>query len=73
MATYKQKTWRKNQEYQRPEGRLEKRRDGGREQKSWLLMTKKEGEKREETKKSYGEESLLILAGRHSTELQLYK
>lgn len=48
MATYKQKTWRKNQECQRPEGRLEKRRDG-KKQKIRLLMIERE----EEIEKKY--------------------
>lgn len=43
MATYKQKTWRKNQECQRPEGRLEKRRDV-KKTESRLLMIKREEE-----------------------------
>lgn len=48
MATYKQKTWRKNQECQRPEGRLEKT-EGWEKTERRLLMIERE----EEAEKKY--------------------
>lgn len=48
MATYKQKTWRKNQECQRPEGRLNKNGGMGKTERR-LLMIQREEETEEET------------------------